>query len=55
MLVSVVTCPFDPARGGFDPEPLHVHFQRQLNAIGQQLGGWRKACARRSGAPERPR
>ncbi|MGE0711794.1 MAG: HRDC domain-containing protein [Planctomycetota bacterium] len=24
MLVSVVTCPFVPARGAFDPEPLHL-------------------------------
>ena len=26
----------------------YEHFQRQLNAVGAQLGGWRKACARRA-------
>jgi hypothetical protein len=26
----------------------YEHFNRQLNAVGQQLGGWRKACARRA-------
>ncbi|MEZ6189383.1 MAG: four helix bundle protein [Planctomycetota bacterium] len=27
----------------------YEHFQRELNAVGAQLGGWRKACARRAG------
>ena len=28
----------------------YEHFNRELNAVGQQLGGWKKACARRQGS-----
>ena len=29
--------------------PQYEHFNRALNGVGQQLGGWRKACARQAG------